>query len=47
MQASCNNLGARMAQDCVESIGRDDDIGGFWEQSIFERIARRVILTLL
>jgi hypothetical protein len=28
-----------MAQDCVESIGRDIGIGGFWVQSLFDNDA--------
>jgi hypothetical protein len=36
MQAACNNLCARMAEDCVCLTGLGDDMAGFWGQSLFE-----------
>ena len=36
MQHTCNNLGVTLAQDCVESIGRDYAMGWKWVQSLFE-----------
>jgi hypothetical protein len=36
MQATCNNLCARMAAIEFVSIGRDSGIGAFWGESHFE-----------
>jgi hypothetical protein len=33
MQSACNNLCARFAQDCFESIGRYIGMAGKWEKS--------------
>jgi hypothetical protein len=35
MQAACNNLCARLAEDAFVSIGRGNGIAGFWGQSLF------------
>ena len=37
MQAACNNLGARLAQDAFVSIGWNSGMGDFWRQSRFRR----------
>lgn len=39
-----NNLGATLAQDCVEWNERCIGMGDFWGESLFERMGWRVIL---
>jgi hypothetical protein len=36
MQASCNNLGARLAQDAFVSIEWCIGMAGFWGESLFD-----------
>ena len=43
MQSACINYCARMAQDCVVSIGRCIGMGTFWGESRVERMEWRVI----